>query len=546
MAQTYDVIIIGSGPNGLAIAAYLSKAGQKVLLLEKRFEAGGGLCTEQVTLPEYYHNTHAVYMMMVDYAPVYNDFAFEARGVKHIYPELQVAMPLADGRALSVYRDVDQTCASIARFSKKDADAYRDMQRHYDELMRNILGPQTYVPMDAAPLMAAKAEMTELGRALSEYTEKTPEEIVCERFENEHVRTLMLYMACHWGLDYAQSGVSYMVPIYLNRMTNYRLTAGGSHRVSNVLLKSTFEQGGQIRTSAQIKQIIVENGTAKGVELQDGTRFMANKAVVSTIDTHQTFLTYVGEDKLDPEFVDMIKIWQWEKWSLCVLHLAMSEAPKFKAAESQPDFNQAFIHVLGYESLADLTAHWDAMSNGEMPAHAGYNCCFPSVHDPYQAPPGRASGLISQMAPFNLAPLGLNDGGSERWLNHTYREETAERQIAMLQRYAPNITRDKVLWTYLTTPADIQNKFANMVNGSYKQGAYHPLQMGYLRPNQDCSQYRTPVKNLYLGGASVAPGGMVLFGPGYNCANAIAEDFDIEKWWTEPEYIRAAKENGYV
>jgi phytoene dehydrogenase-like protein len=541
MAQTYDVIIIGSGPNGLAIAAYLSKAGQKVLLLEKRFEAGGGLATEQVTIPDFYHNTHAVYMMMVDYAPVYKDFAFEERGVKHICPDLQVAMPLADGRALSIYRDVERTCASIAKFSQKDANSYRDMQRHYDDLMQNILAPQTYVPMDAAPLMAAKAEMTELGRALSEYTEKSPEEIVCERFENEHVRTLMLYMACHWGLDYSQSGVTYMVPIYLNRMANYRLTAGGSHRISNVLLKSTFEQGGQIRTSAQIKRIIVENGTAKGVELEDGTCFLANKAVVSTIDTHQTFLKYVGEDKLDREFVDMIKIWQWEKWSLCVQHLAMSEPPHFKAAESQPDLNNAFIHVLGYESLADLKGHWDAMSNGELPASAGFNCCFPSVHDPYQAPPGRASALISQMAPFDL-----KDGGSERWLNHTYREETAERQIAILQRYAPNITRDKVLWTYLTTPADIQNKFANMVNGSYKQGAYHPLQMGYLRPNQDCSQYRTPVKNLYLGGASVAPGGMVLFGPGYNCANAIAEDLGIEKWWKEPEYITAARENGYV
>lgn len=541
MAQTYDVIIIGSGPNGLAIAAYLSKAGQQVLLLEKRFEAGGGLCTEQVTLPDFYHNTHAVYMMMVDYAPVYQDFPFAERGVRHIYPDLQVAMPLADGRALGIYRDVDRTCASIAKFSQKDAKSYRDMQRHFDDLMQNILGPQTYVPMEAAPLMAAKAEMTELGRALSEYTEKTPEEIVCELYENEHVRTLMLYMACHWGLDYAQSGVSYMVPIYLNRMTNYRLTAGGSHRVSNVLLKSTFEQGGQIRTSARIKRIIVEHGAATGVELEDGTRFLANKAVVSTIDTHQTFLDYVGETQLDPEFVDMIKIWQWEKWSLCVLHLALAEPPRFAAAEQQPDLDQAFIHVVGYESLAALKQHWDAMSEGTLPAQAGYNCCFPSVHDPYQAPPGRATALLSQMAPFDL-----KNGGADRWLNHTFREETAERQIALLQRYAPNLTRDKVLWTYLTTPADIQNKFANMVHGSYKQGAYHPLQMGYLRPNQECSQYRTPVKNLYLGGASVAPGGMVLFGPGYNCANAIAEDFGIEKWWREPEYITAAKENGYV
>ena len=94
MAQSYDVIIIGSGPNGLAIGAYLSRAGQRVLLLERRFEAGGGLATEQVTLPEYYHNTHAIYKMMVDYAPVYRDFAFEeAYGVEHIHPELQVAKP---------------------------------------------------------------------------------------------------------------------------------------------------------------------------------------------------------------------------------------------------------------------------------------------------------------------------------------------------------------------------------------------------------------------------------------------------------------------
>jgi phytoene dehydrogenase-like protein len=197
--------------------------------------------------------------------------------------------------------------------------------------------------------------------------------------------------------------------------------------------------------------------------------------------------------------------------------------------------------VLGYENLAQLKGHWDAMGRGELPATAGFNCCFPSVHDSYQAPPGRASGLISEMAPFDL-----KDGGSERWLNYKYREESTQRQLAVLRRYAPNLTPEKVLWTNITTPADIQNKFANMVKGSYKQGAYHPLQMGYLRPNQDCSQYRTPVKNLYLGGASVAPGGMVLFAPGYNCANAIAEDCNIQKWWTEPTYITTARENGYI
>jgi phytoene dehydrogenase-like protein len=542
MTQHYDFIIIGSGPNGLAIGAYLSRAGQRVLLLEKRFEAGGGLATEQITLPEYYHNTHAIYKMMVDYAPVYQDFAFEERhGVKHIQPELQVAMPLEDGRCLCIHRDVEQTCHSIARFSAKDAESYRTMQQRFDEMMRNILGPQTYVPMEGAVEMAARAEMTELGRELSSYAEKTPQEIVYELFEDEHVRTLMLYMACHWGLEYDQPGVSYMVPIYLNRMTNYRLTAGGSHRVSNALLKSIFERGGQIRTGAQIERILIEAGEARGVEMQDGTQIVADKAVVSTIDLHQTFLNYVGEEHLEPDFADGIRSWEWEEWSLCNVHLALAEPPHFRAAETRPEVDRAFIYVLGYESLDELVGHWDAMRSGRLPDGAGCNGCFPSVHDSFQAPPGRATGLLSQMAPFDL-----EDGGSERWLAHRMRQEVVGRQISLLQRYAPNLSQDKVLWNYLTTPADIQNKFANMVRGSYKQGAYQPLQMGYLRPNEECSHYRTPVGRLYLGGASAAPGGMVIFGPGYNCSNAIAEDFGIEKWWKEPAYVTAARASDYI
>jgi len=542
MTQKFDVIIIGSGPNGLATGAYLSRAGQRVLLLEKRFEAGGGLVTEQITLPEFYHNTHAIYKMMVDYAPVYRDFAFEEKyGVKHIWPEVQVAMPFEDGRSLCIHRDVEKSCQSIAKFSAKDAESYRNMHRRFDDMMKHILGPQTYVPMEAAPEMAAKAEMTELGSELAEYAEKTPEEIVCELFEEEHVRTLMLYMACHWGLEYDQTGVSYMVPIYLNRMANYRITAGGSHRVSNTLLKSIFEHGGQIRTGAQIERIIIEGGEARGVELTDGTQYLAEKAVVSTIDIKQTFFEYIGEDNLDSDLAGMLDMWEWEEWSLCNVHLALAEPPKFAAAEADPDIDRALIYVMGYESLDDLMGHWDAMREGEIPASAGYNACFPSVHDPFQAPPGRATGLLSQMAPFDLA-----DGGSEQWLKYPMREEIVERQLSLLRRYAPNLAADKVLWTYLTTPADIQNKFANMVKGSIKQGAYQPLQMGYLRPNQDCSHYRTPVGRLYLGGASVAPGGMVIFGPGYNCANAIAEDFGIDKWWKEHEYVTAARKANYI
>ena len=541
MAEQYDVIIIGAGPNGLETGGYLSKAGLKVLLLDKRYELGGGLATEEVTLPGYFHNTHAIYHMMVDYAPVYQDFRVEEEyKVRHIYPELQFAMPLNDGQCLCLYQDVDKTCASIAKFSQRDAESYRQMYHKFHELVDSFVAPATFVPPEPAPLQAAKLELTEIGREITAFSEKTPEEVVNELFENDHVRTLMLYICCMWGLDYNQSGVGYLIPLYLNRATNYRLVAGGSHRVSNALLKVVLENKGVAQTSVRIKRIIVEDGAAKGVELEDGTEIRADKAVVSTIDTHQTFLKYIGEDKLDKDFVDMIKIWQWEKWSLFDVHLALEEAPNFTAAASIPELNQAFIYVLGYETSEELKNHWESMRSGELPENAGFNCCFPSVHDPYQAPPGRTTGLASQMAPFNLKE------GAERWLNIKFKEEQADKCLAILERYAPNMTQDKVLWKYISTPADIENKFANMVEGSYKQGAYHPLQMGYLRPNQDCSQNRTPVKNLYLGGASVYPGGCVIWGPGYLCANTVAEDLGIEKWWPEPEIVAAARGKGLL
>ncbi|TAK35023.1 MAG: NAD(P)/FAD-dependent oxidoreductase [Chloroflexota bacterium] len=541
MTRAYDVIIIGAGPNGLSAGAYLAKAGMKVLLLDKRYELGGGLATEEVTLPQYLHNTHAIYHMMVDYAPPFQDFQLqETYKLRYVHPDVQFAMPLGDGRSLCIYRDVDKTCDSIARFSARDAESYRQVHRRFGEMVDSFLAPATYAPPEPAPLQAAKLELTDIGRDITSISMRTPEEIVNDLFENDHVRTLMLYVACHWGLEYDSPGVSYLVPLFINRATNYRLLVGGSHRLSNALLKVVLENQGVTLTSARVKRIIVEGEEAKGVELEDGTEIRANKAVVSTVDLHQTFFSLVGEKNLDNDFVEKIKLWQWEKWSLFGVHMALEEAPRFSAAASNSEVDAACVYVLGYESSADLKRHWDAIRQGEQLKNAGFTCCFPSIHDASQAPPGRATGVISQMAPYNLKE------GAQRWLNFKYKEELAENCVATLGRYAPNMTADNVLWKYISSPADIENKFPNMVQGSLKQGLYHPLQMGFLRPNEDCSDHRTPIRNLYLGGACSFPGGLVTFGPGYLTANVVAEDMGIDKWWAEPESITKAREKGLM
>jgi phytoene dehydrogenase-like protein len=540
--KDYDVIVIGSGPNGLTTAAYLSKVGLKVLVLERRQEAGGGCATEEVTLGGYRHNTHAIYFMMVDYAPVYKDFDLEnVYKCKHIYPSLQFHMPFSDGKALCIYSDVDKTCESIAQFSKHDAEAYRELYEKCERYTEGFLAPSTFIPPMSALDQAQKLYQNELGAELMSFTEeKTPKDMITEIFENDRVRALMLYTVSMWGLEPDVHGVSYLVPLYLNRAANYRLIEGGSHSLAQSLQKVLIENGGMILGSQRIKRIIVENGTAKGVEMEDGSTIRANKAVVSTLDTHQTFLNLLGEEHLDSEFVEGLKLWKWDSNSLFHVHMAMKEAPQFASAASNPEVNNALVHVLGYETMDDFTNHLGAIEKGELAESFGFNCCFPTIHDPSQAPPGKHTGLISLMAPFNLKE------GADKWYNHKFKQALADQCIKKLSQYAPNIGEDQIYQRYITSPIDIGNKFLDMREGSIKQGAYHPLQMGYLRPHQDVSRNRTMIDGLYVGGASCHPGGLVILGPGYVAAHTIMEDLGLERPFPEVDCVIKARERGLI
>ena len=538
MAGKADIVIIGAGPNGLSAGAYLAKAGMKVLVLDCNQEMGGGLATELATFPGFLINTHSIYHMMVDFAPVYKDFDLENRySIRYVWPELQFAMLFADGRSLCLYQDTERTCNSIAAFSKRDADAYRSLSKKLDEYMTNFLGPLTFMPAMAPLEQIPILQKTQLGHEFEEFSMKSAQEIIEGYFENDQIKALMYYVACHWGIEYNSTGMGFMVALNLNRAANYRLCIGGSHRLASALQKIILENSGRLIGSQRIKKIVVKDGAAKGIELEDGMVIEANKAVLSTIDLSTTFLKYVGKECLDEDFALSIEDWQWEKWSLLALHLALKEPPDFKAAGSNPDINKAFVHILGYEGTQDLIDHWAAIEKGEQRT-AGFTTCFPSVHDPSQAPPGQCSGLISQMAPYNIK------GGVEQWERYKYKWELIRERVDVLNRYAPNITNDKIIWAYATTPLGTERKFPNMVRGSFKQGACTNLQMGYLRPNFQCSNHRTPINNLYLGGANTYPGGMITFGPGYLVANAIAEDQGIKKWWREPESVARARAEG--
>jgi len=310
--------------------------------------------------------------------------------------------------------------------------------------------------------------------------------------------------------------------------------------VAQALGKIIHENHGAVVNNVRTKRIIIEDGKATGVELTDGT-IHKSKTVISTVDPHQTFFKLVGEDNLSTEFTEKLKGYQWENHSLMVVHYAMEHAPKFK----NPDIDNAYVYILGLETQEAVIKEFDTVHHGDLPSEAHFNCCFPSVLDSRQvlapAAPGRCTGLFSRLAPYEL-----NDGGADRWYNLKFKEDLVKGFLKTLSSYAPNITEDNILWHYVTTPVDIENKFPSMVKGGIKQGAYAPLQMGYQRPNDECSTTQTPIENLYLGGASTYPGGCVIWGPGYNVANKVAEDMGIAKWWKEPDCVTKAKEKGLL
>jgi len=533
----YDGIILGGGPNGLTVAAYLAKAGLKVLVADRRYEIGGGLATEQVTIPGFYHDTHAIYHMMVEYAPPLRDLALDTTyDLSWIYPELQVVMPFSDGTYLALYKDVEKSCESIKKFSAKDAQSFRNFAKISDEAMDLFLAPATYVNPIPSLEQVAKLETHPTTKWDDELTGYTPKEIVDAWFESDRVRALLLYLSCMWGLDYDLEGLGYLVPLMINRGWHLRLCRGGSHHVAHLLGKCIVENGSRIVTGAIPKRIIIENGETKGVEFEDGSVVKANKFVVSSLNPHQTFYDLVGKENLDPNLDTRVSNWRYSDWSLFTVHLAINERPRFKMAEANPELNNALIYVLGYDSEADLVNHFEDIRGGRLGA-GGFNCCFPSVHDPTRSRTGQHVGLISQEAPYKLQP-----DGAQMW--YRVRAEHAERCKELVRKFAPNMTEANILYDSISTPLDTENKFPNMKQGCFKEGAYLPLQMGFGRPNELCSQHSTPIKGLYMCGSCTHSGGMITYGPGFNAVEKIAEDFGIHKWWPEPRGVKEAKALG--
>ncbi len=263
-------------------------------------------------------------------------------------------------------------------------------------------------------------------------------------------------------------------------------------------------------------------GRSTGVRLADGTRLEAAHFVASAIDAPCT-MRLAGEEHFPEPVRRKLQAWHWGNHSLLSLHLALNGPPRYRSAAFDPDIDRAFNVFFGFDDTDRLVRCFDQCRRHEFPDHPMGNGACNTLFDPTYAPAGKQ---VAFWWPF--APYALLDG-PEGWDRR--KKEYTERLLGVWREYAPNPTQDNVLGGLLHTPLDIERRNANMVQGAVRMCAYIASQLGVNRPHPLLADNRSPIPGLYLCGSSNHGGG-VNGAPGYNAANAIAEDLELRRPWT--------------
>lgn len=514
----FDVIVLGGGPDGLACGAYLARKGAKVLLLERKHKVGGSLFTDDFSTP-FRYNLQQTYFLLGEETPVYKDFGLDELGVQFIRPPVQEAFLYPDGKALVLYEDSRKSAKAVGRLSAGDADRFAKMADAYRAIWERVLRQLLYRAPPSEEALQKELRTTGPGKKFLALREQTPREAIEDLgLKDDRIRAALLYLVAMFGIHPDAEGAGRTVPFIVHRMMNAAIVKGGSMTLAYAIANRFVKEGGQVLENASVSRIETEDGRVRSVGLEDGRQF-TTRAVVSTLNLHQTFLDLLGGQGLPNAILNKVKGWKWEPFSTFTAHFGIKgEPPAYEAAEFNPDVNEALIVAMGIASTEDLDDRLKAIKAGNLPEPAGHGTCT-TQFDPLQAAPG-PEGPLHTLRFECSAPFALK---GTTW--DEKRKTFAKACEDLWKAHAPNLGEGQFLFRFVNTPLDVERRWKDMKQGSVHQGAAIATQLGAQRPHPDLASGRTPIAGLYLGGPSIHPGGLVPFGGGYNAAQTLLSEW---------------------
>src|SRR4030095_5085862 len=290
-SSEYDGIILGAGHNALILQSYLGLAGLKTISLERRHVAGGGLATEEDPPPPgVLHNTHSFYHRAITQMPWYRDLELERHGASYLQPDLNVVLLRKDGEALEWWPDLDKTFDAFSRFSRRDAQVLREWRERFIPIVEKILIPESRSPPIPPERRRSLLETSDEGKLVLEVSPLSPLEFVRREFEHPLIQAGLLFFNGLREVDPCCKGFGHHIPALLAASGKAQMCLGGSIQLAHALSSAVQKTGGDIRLRVRLRQIIVENDRAVGVETDDGDFISARYFVVSSLTPHQTFL----------------------------------------------------------------------------------------------------------------------------------------------------------------------------------------------------------------------------------------------------------------
>ncbi len=527
--SNYDVIVIGGGHNGLVNAAYLARAGRKVLVLERRHVVGGAAVTEEV-FPGFKFSVCS-YVVSLLRPEIIRELDLPRHGLE-ILPLDGTFTPMPNGDYLWRVNDHAKTRREIARHSKVDAEAYDEYGKAMVDMGRFVKPILNMTPPDPTSLdPRGLMHLLTLGRrfqALSDDDKYNQIQLMTmsavdfldQWFETDVLKATMSASGIIGTfLGVRSPGTAYvLLHHYMGEIDgafrSWGLSRGGTGAISDAIAGAAREAGVEIRTETSVSKIIVKDGTAVGVVLGDGD-YLTCQVVSSSVDPNLTFLQMVGAEHLPDEFVTDVRRYKF-RGSSGKVNLALDALPDFTCLPGPG------AHLRGAMSISPSIEYmeraYDEAKYGHYSRRPYIDVVIPSLTDPSVAPPGKhVMSCFVQYAPYHL-----KEG---TWDEH--KDAFGETVINTLAEYAPNI-KDIILHRQVLTPLDLEREWG-LTEGNIFQGELTLEQLFFLRPAPGWAQYRTPVANLYMCGSATHPGGGIMGAPGRNAARRILKETGVRR-----------------